>query len=295
METKHIKDFIALAEFGSSYDAAAQLFVSQSTLVRHIQAFEEEFGVQLFDRTRTGFVLNEAGEIFLTYAKKIALEQEQCRMALRHEDENSTVVRVCAIHKIMDLIIEYHRKYPQYTVEFMDPVHADIKLREGLIDVAFISEADNVDDELVILPYITLQLMVLVNEKNPLASQKSVSIEELKKENIISMVSDVITYSAVVEQFGRAGFKPNVTLTVPNGKDMIEMVQEGFGIAMMHGTAENVPEHEGIKTLPIEPPIEIKVKLVYRNSSHLSPAVLSFVELAKKHQIRHQKTNLTLL
>ncbi len=295
METKHIQDFLALAECGSSYDASAKLFVSQSTLVRHIQAFEEEFGVQFFDRTRTGFVLNEAGEIFLAYAKKIALAQQQCQMALRHEDENSTVVRVCAIYKVIDLVIEFHKKYPQYTVEFVDPLHADVKLREGLLDVAFIPEIDNVDDELVVSPYITLQLMVVVNADHKLAARKTVSLEDLKDEHFISMQNDVITYECVRAQFDKAGFSPNVILNVPTGKDMIELVQEGFGIGVMHGIPAHTPQHERMRTILIEPRVDIKVDLIYHNSMHLSPAVRSFIEIVKRHQISHQKTNLTLL
>ena len=70
METKNIQEFLALAELGSSYAAAEKLFVSQSSLVRHIQAIEEEFGVPLFDRTRRGFVLTANGQVFLPYAEK---------------------------------------------------------------------------------------------------------------------------------------------------------------------------------------------------------------------------------
>ena len=48
METNYIPEFLALAEYGSSYVAAEKLFVSQSTLLRHVQSIEEEFGVPLF-------------------------------------------------------------------------------------------------------------------------------------------------------------------------------------------------------------------------------------------------------
>ncbi|MCD8018868.1 MAG: LysR family transcriptional regulator [Clostridiales bacterium] len=76
METKYIQEFLVLAEMESSYAAAEKLFVSQSTLVRHIQGIEDEFGVPLFNRSKRGFVLNDAGRIFVDCAKKIALTQD---------------------------------------------------------------------------------------------------------------------------------------------------------------------------------------------------------------------------
>lgn len=295
METKNIQDFLELAELGSSYAAAEKLFVSQSTLVRHIQSIEEEFGVALFDRTRTGFVLNEAGNIFLPYAKKIALTQKQCHMALHHEDEESKIVRVCSMHKIVDLVMDFKKLHPEYIVEFTEPSHADVQLREGLLDVAFVSDIDNVDNELVLHPYINLRVMIMVYESHPLARQETVTLEELKDEPFIIMTSDRLFSEDFMNVFGDTDFQPIMSASVPTGQDVIEMVKGEMGIAMIHGLPKAVPVREGIKILDLSPQVHKKIDLVYRDSAHLSQATKDFIDLALERKVKHQNTNLTFL
>ena len=105
METNYIPEFLALAEYGSSYVAAEKLFTTQSTLLRHIQSIEDEFGMPLFDRTRKGFLLNEAGKVFLPYARQIAGLKNNCYSILHHGEESDSVVHLFAEGKVKKLII----------------------------------------------------------------------------------------------------------------------------------------------------------------------------------------------
>lgn len=53
--------FYAVASHGSFSVAARQLGVNHSTVARRIQVLEERHGVRLFERTRSGYALTEAG------------------------------------------------------------------------------------------------------------------------------------------------------------------------------------------------------------------------------------------
>ncbi|WP_346909311.1 LysR family transcriptional regulator [Faecalicatena orotica] len=295
METKNIQDFLALAELGSSYAAAEKLFVSQSTLVRHIQSFEEEFGITLFDRTRTGFVLNEAGKTFLPYAKKIAFAQQQCYKALHHEDEESNVIKITAFGKIIDLLIDFKKKYPQYTLEYYHPEHADMKLREGLLDVVFMAGADNLDNELVLYPFMSIRMLAVVYDSHPLADRGAVSLEELKDEKFVAMTEDATFSDMFMEFFNKLGFTPDITATAPVGNDVLKMVEQKIGIALIHGTPEYAPSRPGLKILDIVPNIEYNIAMCYRNDGSLSKAAESFIRFAKKWKINNKDINQTLL
>jgi len=70
MELRHLRYFTALPEelhFGRAADA---VFVAQSTLSQQIRAFEDEMGVQFFERSTGGVALTEAGRTFLPYARR---------------------------------------------------------------------------------------------------------------------------------------------------------------------------------------------------------------------------------
>lgn len=59
MEIDYIREFVTLADVGNYMEAADILFISQSTLSRHIKSIEEDLGAPLFDRTTRKVVINE--------------------------------------------------------------------------------------------------------------------------------------------------------------------------------------------------------------------------------------------
>ena len=71
MDIQYFSEFIKLVEIGNFMEAADELFISQSTLSKHINALEKELEVSLFDRTTRRVKLTQAGRALLPYAVKI--------------------------------------------------------------------------------------------------------------------------------------------------------------------------------------------------------------------------------
>ncbi len=296
METKNIQEFLALAELGSSYAAAEKLFVSQSSLVRHIQVMEEEFGVSLFDRTRRGFSLNANGRIFLPYAKKIALAQAQCYKALHHKEEEKDVIRISAECKIMDLMIDFKKEFPQYSIEYHKHGDLDELLHTGIVDVAFLTNMLSIPEGLTMIPYCTEEVLVLLYDTHPLAGRESISIEELRGEKLIGLCDEMVLFNeAFINMFSRIGFVPDFSVTVPTGSDVLQMVSEKIGITLIHGKAETTPEYPGVKTIPLNPRMEYKISMCYRNDVPLGQAAQEFVTFTKKWGIMHKDVNMTMI
>ena len=61
--------FILLAETRSFRQAAAKTGVTQPAITKGIHRLEDELGLALFERTRTGADLTEAGSAFLRRAR----------------------------------------------------------------------------------------------------------------------------------------------------------------------------------------------------------------------------------
>lgn len=67
--------FLTVAEAGSLFDAAQQLFVSYQCVSAHVRSLEEEYGVKLVEH-RPRFALTAEGQALLETLKKIrALEE----------------------------------------------------------------------------------------------------------------------------------------------------------------------------------------------------------------------------
>ena len=71
MNIDHLREFTTIASSASLNDASAKLFVSPSTLSKHLAAIEETVGIELFNRSTSSFEMTRAGEKFLEYAMAI--------------------------------------------------------------------------------------------------------------------------------------------------------------------------------------------------------------------------------
>jgi molybdate transport repressor ModE-like protein len=71
LEFKHFRYIGAIAEEGSFTAAAARLPLAQSALSRQISDLEGVLGIQIFDRSRGGSTLTDAGESLLRFAREL--------------------------------------------------------------------------------------------------------------------------------------------------------------------------------------------------------------------------------
>ncbi len=295
METKYIREFLTLAERGNSTAAAETLFLSKSTLIRHIEALEEEFGVPLFERTRSGFVLNAHGQTFLPFAQKMALLQTQCERALHNVERDPNTVRLCTQCKVIDLVIDFKRKFPQFQVEYRKMADIEKGLQSGSIDIAFLSALPDASEPVTLIPFCREEVLVLLYEGHPLAKRPFLRLEELRQERFVYLCDDPIFEDTFARVFGRIGFSQDIAATVPVGTDLIEMVQAKIGITLIHGKAETTPNPPGLRAIPLDPRLEYDVNLCYRNDVPLLAAAREFVSFTRSWILTHKELNLTML
>ena len=74
MKIHYIREFLLLASNKNFSKTADQLYMSQSTLSRHISSMEKELGVQLIDRSSYTFKLTPAGSIAVEGFQKVLNE-----------------------------------------------------------------------------------------------------------------------------------------------------------------------------------------------------------------------------
>lgn len=77
MRIEYLKYFLNICETNSLNKSAQQLFISQPALTKIIQSMENDFGMQLFQRSKKGIFLTEAGERLIPYAQNIVKEYDQ--------------------------------------------------------------------------------------------------------------------------------------------------------------------------------------------------------------------------
>ena len=87
-----VRTFVAVVRAGSLAAAARELGLAHPTVARHIQQLEEALGLVLFDRTRTGLQINDAG------ARLAAAARAMQRGAIAFESASDQVRRAPISH-----------------------------------------------------------------------------------------------------------------------------------------------------------------------------------------------------
>jgi len=135
------KYFLAVARSGTTLGASRTLQVSQSTVSRRIAALEADFGLELFDKRPSGYVLTEAGEALLESAEGVEAAAAVAKAgvdALKRGLTGSvsfTTNQVLGNLFLMQAIRDFRAAYPSLRLEFVATDNY-LDLRKGEADVA---------------------------------------------------------------------------------------------------------------------------------------------------------------
>ena len=142
MKLSHIRDVLAVAEFGSLRAAGRSLGVAQPAITRSLREIERELGASLFERHAKGVRLTPIGEAFL---RRAAVVQAELRRAkdevdqLRGQDvgQVSVVMSIAASISILPRAISVFRTaHPDALLKVSEglfqPVEGDIL--DGRVD-----------------------------------------------------------------------------------------------------------------------------------------------------------------
>lgn len=288
MDINYMKEFVVLAEIGNFLEAADHLYMSQSSLSRHIKSIEEELGTTLFDRTTRKVSLNAYGKAFLPYAKQISHIQYEYTTELMNKiqaaNEILTIgaIPTMAYYQITDLISDYQLSHPNYTINIVenDSLSLINDLNQGKCDLAFIRESDNINyfSDLTRIPYTVDTMVAVLPASHPCAAQKSITLDEIKNENLLLLAQNTLMYALCLASCEKSGFTPKVTYTGHRAENMISLVNKKMGIALLTKRPAQFFLREGIVIVDIRPSISTRISLVYSQKHELSCTARNFIK-----------------
>lgn len=293
MEIKYLQEFIVLANAGNFTEAAELLFISQSTLSKHIKSIEQELGVELFDRTTRSVSISEFGELLLPYANEILELHNQYNTALEKKlptnRETLTVgsIRSLAQYNITDILARFKKVRPQSTVKMIHSIHDGMplgirKLKEFLrqkkCDLAFLRIYEKGDDDLIKIPYVNDSLVAVIPSSHPLARQKSIPLKLLKNMGFLLIEESSYLYQLCVRACQENGFEPNIVYTDPKPENLIGLVKKEMGIALLMKQLASYFVDEDIAIVELTPTIHSKVCLCHLKDKELSEAAKQFID-----------------
>lgn len=296
MELNYIKEFVHLAEVGNFLSAAEDLYISQSSLSKHIKAIETELNTPLFFRTTKKITLTEAGSVFLKYATEIAKQQEDYKKALNdllNRDANSVnigVLPTMAQYDITDIIFSFQRKYPSMKLSLTmgDTYDLKAKLDNGTLDLAFLRETEETDEYYRIY-FCSDMLVAVVPAKHPLADQDTVNINQLENEDLCVIAVNSMLYDLCDKTCKQAGFDMKVFYSSHHLTTIADFVTKGQAIALITEGQTKFMRNPNVKVMKLIPNVVTDINLCYRTDKLLNEASKNFIDATNNFLIKRQK------
>lgn len=285
MEIDTLREFLVLAEKRSYAATADALFISPSALSRHIAALENRLGVELFQRNSRNVSLTRHGKLLQTYARKLVQTEDDY---LKKLDDTKRVegngIRIGAFfgvasHGIMSQIVSFLRKGQDVAISLQSEEQERLLplLKEGEYDFAFVQEDGPVfDDGFSRLTVAMDCLAVVLPQDHLLAGARSVRLSQLRAEEFLIQPNQNMTYRLIQDAFAHAGYTPIQAKVNLSGIGIVELVEQGFGIALTQEKVARSNLVPGVTLVPLEPHERIWINLVWRADA-LSSAGKAFI------------------
>lgn len=142
LDWEEVKSFAVVADAGSVRRAARALGVHHSTVSRRIDNLEHAIGTKLFDRQPEGFVLNAAGEEFVSAVRDCGVRLNNAERSISGQDGDMsgtitvTMPEPIAVHTMGPRLSEFTDAHPDIEVHMIATTSIlDVSRREADIAI----------------------------------------------------------------------------------------------------------------------------------------------------------------
>ena len=233
MDFRQLETFVEVCEQMSFTKAASNLYISQQGVSKSIKTLEDELGVSLFLRTNSSISLTNYGVILQRYA----------------EDLVNNYTNGIANYFPAEIFETYLKSHPNVRISIRE--YADTEVDEALvrgdIDIGFCVVP--VDKEKLNIQHThNMNLYFMLSEAHPLAGEASLDLRQLKNDSFIAMGDEGKGRTSFLERCRKAGFFPNINVTVADTELMMELCRKNLGIGVYAG--ERPLELPGLRIVP---------------------------------------------
>ncbi|MGI2293719.1 LysR family transcriptional regulator [Paenibacillus sp. GXUN7292] len=196
MTLQQLKYVLEINKRGSMNEAAKHLFISQPSLSNAVKELEVELNLTIFERTNKGISLTKEGVEFLSYARQVVEQAELLESRYlnvkpsRQHFSVSTQHYAFAVNAFVKLVREHGQE--EYELSLRETktydIIEDVRTMRSEIGILFMNEFNRKvitkllkEANLNFTRLFVADPHIFISVYNPLARQKSVTIEQLEQ------------------------------------------------------------------------------------------------------------------
>lgn len=285
MTFEQLSYFIAVVENDTFFDAACEMNISQSSLSKQIMKLEKELNLTFFDRKSRSATLTQAGEFFYNEAKQLikhynhTLENIENFKSLHENKLHIAVLPIQAQYNLNKLFNDFKRQNPNIELKITEV--EDDKIFEGMEknEYDLIIARDAMFDKSLFTTYILTkdELIVALSSEHKLAKHNKLTFDELSGEDFILMNPYTSIYQLCINELKSHKIDANIMKTART-ESIIGSISINEGISLLPKSNFNVFSSKNIKTVSLEPKIELPVVLAKNKKTKSNIAIKKFIE-----------------
>ena len=288
-DLNELQIFTLIVQEMSFTRAAMALEISKAAASKAIASLEHRLATRLFERTTRRLRLTEAGEIYLTYARRAIEEAEGAEAAVsRLADQPRGTLRVAmpvtlAQSSVAPRLARFLETYPE--------LRLDITLKGGQIDpiaqrvdVAFQTARPEIDSQLIQKRIITVQLGIYASRQYLAAALPLRGPQDLVQHACLTLTA---TRAGTTWKLHKDGKVQDVRLRgrVSVGDPVIHhrLCLDGAGIAILPNwlVHDGVSKKQLLRVLPGWIPSPIELYVIYPTRLSMTPKLNAFLTFMK--------------
>ena len=287
MEIRVLKYFLLVAREENITKAANLLHLTQPTLSRQLMQLDEELGVQLFRRSKHHIILTEEGMLLRRRAEEIVALADKTKDDLQHREEQLTGTIAVGSGELQSsrfltqLLTAFQEKNPLVRFAIYSGNSDNIKERieRGLLDVGLLQEPVDISKYSFVRTPCREQWGVLVRDDSELAARENVSPAELASVPLILPERESVQ-NELFNWFGSYAEGLHITATGNLLYNLASLVRASGGSVL---TLNLDCTYEGLRFIPLSPPLESNTVLVWKKAQTFSAAAAALIKFSEKY------------
>nr|WP_315847215.1 LysR substrate-binding domain-containing protein [uncultured Achromobacter sp.] len=243
IETRLLRQFVAVAETLHFNRAAERLHMAQPPLSQAIRRLEGEIGATLFERTNRSVALTPAGAAFLASARRIldALEEgvAHTRRVAQGMDGHLTLtfINIAPYAPLLRALRDFRNTHPAVAFTLQEATtHEQVQaLEAGRADIGFLRTPGSTTPTLRFETLLREPIHVALPAEHPLADDPVVALAALKDEPFVASPRRLGQgfHDQLIQLCQTAGFVPRVAQEARQLQTVVALVAAGFGVALL--------------------------------------------------------------
>ncbi|WP_193185771.1 LysR substrate-binding domain-containing protein [Nisaea sediminum] len=271
MSLRRLQIFLEVAARGSFAAAADRLGLAQSAVSMQMRNLEQEFGADLFDRSRRPPVLNDRGLALVPEAREILRKYEDLKRIVRGGGATAGTLRLGVIQTastgiLPSALARLHRDHPDLRVRIESGLSAGLlgRVTHGELDAAILTAPERLPPDLRGHVIFEEPLCVIAPKDFP-----GTSDAELLTRHPFIRFNRRTGVGRIIEHALRdRAFQVDEAMELDAIEPIIEMVTRALGVAVVPAYALDEEARGQIRVLPFgDPAVTRRVIVVERHAS----------------------------